>query len=185
MFSPVSSLPKVPLSGTLTPTWKVLPRRHCLLPCCSVWSDILTEMTKPSGWCARDWSRLFWSDFPCPIIWVSSRMPAWPKSALQLRCLQQSVSVWTSVSSSGWTGKVQRQWANRFTDIVKRSTRTLSVLVRGIGFFIFQGDFVLYKVLPRMSSHCYKLFDLFSFDFSHKTVVLERRTLYCCESGKW
>ena len=36
------------------------------------------------------------------------------------------------------------------------------------------------KVPPRMSSHCYKLFDLFSFDFSHKIVVLERRTLYCC-----
>ena len=36
------------------------------------------------------------------------------------------------------------------------------------------------KVFPRMSSHCYKLFDLFSFDFSHKIVVLERRTLYCC-----
>ena len=33
---------------------------------------------------------------------------------------------------------------------------------------------------PRMSSHCYKLFDLFSLDFSHKTVVLEQRTLYCC-----
>ena len=34
--------------------------------------------------------------------------------------------------------------------------------------------------VPRMSSHCYKLFDLFSFDFSHKTVVFGRRTLYCC-----
>ena len=33
---------------------------------------------------------------------------------------------------------------------------------------------------PRMSSHCYKLFDLFPFDFSHKTVVFQRRTLYCC-----
>ena len=39
---------------------------------------------------------------------------------------------------------------------------------------------MLYIMPPRMSSHCYKLFDLFSFDFSHKTVVLERRTLYCC-----
>ncbi len=40
--------------------------------------------------------------------------------------------------------------------------------------------YFLNKVVPRMSSHCYKLFDLFSFDFSHKIVVLERRTLYCC-----
>ena len=35
-------------------------------------------------------------------------------------------------------------------------------------------------IAPRMSSHCYKLFDLFSFDFSHKTVVFGWRTLYCC-----
>lgn len=45
---------------------------------------------------------------------------------------------------------------------------------------LIQAGYPAHTVPPRMSSHCYKLFDLFSLDFSHKTVVLEQRTLYCC-----
>jgi len=56
---------------------------------------------------------------------------------------------------------------------------TLNCYILYINYPILAGYFPN-RVVPRMSSHCYKLFDLFSLDFSHKTVVLEQRTLYCC-----
>ena len=66
-------------------------------------------------------------------------------------------------------------------------TSAAIVEISGWGYFYYsyKNDaglkrYFLNIMLPRMSSHCYKLFDLFSLDFSHKTVVLEQRTLYCC-----